>query len=358
MSGSATASTTPKKSADVKKDKLARQQARNAKYLLSPKDFRERAVKPLLDQATRLVSLAESLGKTKAAHAGKSDAAVDPYVALVEKNFDEFLKLHLRSIAKIAAYQSTLYRLCGKRAEKARTGETSKARSSVMHRSIASFRPELYAFIKEAAASNEALKESATCATFDASSPLYGYMSPTYAAQFILAYAAANRSFSPVNGQYIIPDVLMKKHLGASVASVLASFAAKSPEVAAKFPGQFTFCKLQELIGFYRVKPVEGSPEDVAVKAVRKNEANWDVLASEFSALSKTREEAFDRLHAERPKVVVVSAPKGPRKLLSDEEKLANKIRRDATAMAKTLGYKLTMTHEPTDQVATEVAAE
>lgn len=352
----------PQTAAQAKKTKQDRLVARNRQYLLSPKDFRERAIEPLIKETNKLVLLALALGTSAKGDTG-ADGKQDVMVSAIRKQFKDFLKLHVRRISKIANYHSTLYRIAGKRADKARSGETGKARVSIMHRSISTFRPEMYAFVREAAATNEALRGTLSCSTFDPNSPLQGYMSPTYAAQFILAYAAANRSFNKVNGQFIVPDVLMKKHMGEGVAKVLASYAS-NPKTAAKakeFAGQLHFCKLQELIGFYRVKPAEGSPAEAEVKAVRKEESNWPVLEADFKALSQTREEAFDRYHTENPKPTKAKGLKGPRGPLNEDQKRARKIKREANAAANALGVEISLVPKvakvPKAEASTEAVA-
>lgn len=347
--------------AQLKHSKQDRVVSRNRQYLLSPKDFRERAIEPLIKETNKLVLLALALGTSAKGDTG-ADGKPDVMVAAIRKQFKDFLKLHVRRISKLAHYHSTLYKVAGKRADNARTGAAGKTRASVMCHSISQFRPELYAFIREAASTNEALRGVVSCSTFTADSPLRGYMSPTFAAQFILAYAAANRSFSKVNGQYIIPDVLMKKHLGEGVAKVLSTFM-ENPKTAAKakeFPGQFTFCKLQELIGFYRVKPSEGSPEETRVKTLRQDKENWPTLDEEFKDLSKVREEAFARYHRENPKPVVSKAKggaKGPRPALNEEQKRARKIKREANAAANALGVEINLVPKASKTLVLEAVA-
>lgn len=333
--------------AQVKQSKQERVQARNQQYLLTTKDFRERLLKPLSEQAASLFELARAMGSGKALQGASGDAQLDT----MGKQFNKFLELHQRKIAALANYHSALYKIAGKRADTARNGGLGKARPSVMHRSISNFQTPLYDFIKEASASNEALRLAANCATFDPSSPLFGYMSPTYAAQFILAYAASNRCFNPTNGQYIQPDALMKKHLGASIEQVLRSVAEsgkkKDVENAKRFPGQFTFCKLQELIKFYRVKPEENSAADAKVKAIRKEKTLWPVLQVEYDQLCEVRAAAFKRLREERKKPETVAGEKrgrGQHGPLSEAQKRARALKRAATAAQRTLKVKVTLT--------------
>ncbi len=341
--------------AESKKDKLQRQQAKNREFVLTPKDYRDRVTEPLVRQVNKLLLLALALGNSANAGEGSQAEKVDKVVDTIRKRFNAFRDDHVKKVRRLNTYYATLYRVAGKRAERAASGQPPKTRESIMHRSVATFQPALYNFIREASGSNEALLTAADCSTFDKSSPLFGYMSPTYAAQFILAYVAANRRFDENNGQYIKPDDLMKKHLSEGIAKVLAGIAQdarpKEVERAKKFPGEFTFCKLQELICFYRVRHPEGTAPAAALATVRKDQSNWPTLLAEFDSISKVREQAYVRLHDSKPKVERAPGPKGPRGPLTEAQKHARRIKREANAAASALGYDLNFV-EKTPKVA------
>lgn len=334
----------PVSAAESKQLKQARLQVKNRQYVLTPADYRERVVEPLVKQASKLFLLALTLGN--AANAGEATAG-DKSVDAYRKKFNTLKESYVNRLRKTAVYHSTLYRVAGKRAENVTKGFVPKQRESAMHRSISVFKPALYSFIREAAAQNESLRPAMSCAAFKADSPLNGYMSSTYAAQFVLAYVASNRRFNATNGQYIQPDALMQKHLGEGISKVLADIAsnkdAKEVEKAKKFPGQFTFCKLQALIGFYRVKNAEGSDAESDLQTLRKDQTLWPVLASDFEAMSKIRDLAYARLHAENPKPVKVAGPKGPRGPLSEAQKHARRVKRDLNAAAGALDYEVSL---------------
>lgn len=335
--------------AEAKRQKTERLRARHAKYVLEPRDYRARAIEPVVKQASKLFLLAYALGQAK----NSQDANADKTAEAIGKKFAEFKDRHLSKIRNLGTYYSVVYRVAGKRAENVAKGVVRKPRDSVMPRSVSKFQPALYNFIRAAAQTNESLKPALECSTFNTESELNGYMSSTYAAQFILAYVARNRRFNSENGQYIQPDDLMKKHLGAGIDKVLASVRAsaegqKDPkkrdaerEKMRRFPDQFTFCRLQELIGFYRVKPAEGSAELAARDALRQNEEHWPTLRAEFEAMSKVREHAYDQLHAENPKPVKEAGKKGPRGPLSEAQKQARKIKKEGKALAEIMELEL-----------------
>jgi hypothetical protein len=330
---------------DQKAAKLERQHAKNRQYLLTPKDHKERVVDPLVKRVSKLLDLALVLGKSATPDGDVSKA--DTTVNLIRDKFNSFKEDYVKSLRRVGTYYNTLYKVNGKRAEKAAKGEAAKPRQQIMFRSISSFQSPLYSFVKAASQTHESLRVAGQCSTFDSNSPLQGYMSSVYAAQFILAYVATHRRLNKVNGQYIQPDDLMKKHLGEGINKVLEDIRSdtrdKEVEKAKKFPGEFSFVKLQALIGFYRVKPAEGSPAEAALQTLRKDDTNWPTLRSEFEALSTVRQNAYERRRAENPKAVTVGGKKGPRGPLSEEKKTARRIKREATAFANSMGMELTL---------------
>lgn len=330
---------------DAKKVKQARMHARNRQFVLTPKDHRERVIEPLVKQVNKLLLLALALGNSANAAGSSGPAQTDKMVETIRKKFGDFKEHHVKKLRQVGTYYSAVYRVAGKRAEKAANGENPKPRPSVMYRSISKFNPALYNFVREAAATNDALKPAAACATFNKESPLYGHMSPTYAAQFILAYVASNRRFNSENGQYIRPDDLMKKHLGEGIAKVLAGISADKREKevikAKKFPGEFTFCKLQELIGFYRLQLPEDSEAARNLTTLRNQQEQWPALLADLETISQIRDQAYKRLHAEQTKPVKAVGPKGPRGPLSEAQKHARRVKREANAAAGVLGYDL-----------------
>lgn len=314
---------------------------------MKPKDFRERVVNPLIQATTSLVDAAQAMGgilRKEAEQGSESD-----YAALIKKNFKKLVAVHQKKLSQVAKYHAILYKYGGKRVERACVDGGVKTRAPAMFRSVGSFKPELYAFIKEASGTHESLKPAARCLSFKDGHPLKGYMSPVYASQFILAYAATNCRFSAKNGQYIQPDDLMTKHLSAGIAHVLERFNEKNPDKAKEHPGEFTFCHLQKLIGFYRMRHAENSAEAAKVKNLRENETYRNDLRDEFLAMSEVRASAFKRYHDEHPKPVVTndakkSARASTRGPLDENTKLARKLKRAATVAARASSYEFTLT--------------
>lgn len=345
--------------AEAKKLKADRLRARHSKYVLEPRDYRERAIEPLVKQANKLFLLALAVGKSQDLQGESKDATAEA----IGKKFNDFKERHIRKLRGLGTYYSVMYRVAGKRAENVAKGVARKPRESVMPRSVSKFQPALYNFIRAAAQTNDSLKPALDCSAFNSESELHGYMSSTYAAQFILAYVARNRRFNSENGQYIDPDDLMTKHLKAGIDKVLESVKvaaegqqdpkkrAAEIEKMRKFPHQFTFCRLQELIGFYRVKPAEGSAELAARDALRRNKEHWDALSTEFNTMSKIREHAYDQLHAENPKPVKEGVKKGPRGPLTEAQKQARKIKKEGRALAEIMELDLVPKPKPVEPV-------
>jgi hypothetical protein len=344
----------------TKEQKRQFQAERNKQLIVTSKDFRERYVGHIASSTSRLLDLALTMGSKPETGGVLASQEVND----IGKIFEGLRKELMREIRNLPKHYSALYRVAGKRAENARLGEAGQRREGIMHRAVIQFKPEMYHFIKAAAHANEALADAAHCVTFKKGDPLEGYMSPTYASEFLLAYVAAQRRQNKENGQYISPDHLMNQHLGAGIRHVVKRFAEtcsksksekvrKLPEL---YPDQFNFCSLRGIVSYYTVKPEANTAEDRAVQALRTNQSLWPVLQREYETLCTARKAAYDRYHAENPRPDRDGKPatkKGePRPARTEAEKTAAKLKRQATRASKELGYELRKLSAPAKPAA------
>lgn len=306
---------------------------REISFLLVPKDFRNGIIKSLMMETGKLATLAEQVGASKAirSHTGEDDASL----SLSRKQYKEFLRLHLLRIKSIARYHQRLYQLCHRRVARILGGNVKKSPNTVLFRNLATYKPNVYDFIKEASNTLDTLKFTQSWATFNAKSPLNGILSQTMVSQFLLAYVASHRRYNPLNGQYIQPDELMLKFFGDGIRETLLKFADKFPKKAADFPGNITFCHIQSILNFYKIAPVNPAEEE-RLTTLKKDDKVRETLSVEFQEVARVRAIAVSKVRSER----VDQKPSSKKKNGERESSAlarARKLRRTAQATAAAL---------------------
>ncbi len=293
-------------------------------YLLTPSDFRQKVLRPLIVETRKLVNAAKEVGS---ARVEASTAIGGPETAKqANKQLQELMAKHLSRLSGLAHYHRKMYSINSAKAQRVLNGETSR-RSNRPARALANYDTSFLNFLREAADSHENLKFFKSFAVFDKNSPLQGLCTSLMVSQFLLCYSAVHQRFNPENRQFIQPNEQMLRHLGPEIKETLKKQAEKIPELSSRYQGQLRFPFVQTLISRYRRPPttdedrerLRNLSNDVQVISTlnRENETLTTVRAKIWQELQQTL--------VPRPKVNVAKLNKA-KTTARRAKKLANSL--------------------------------
>ncbi len=267
-------------------------------YLMTPPAFRKDVLVPLVNQTRLLVNAAIAVGQEK--HDAASPEDVKNTSKALNDKFRVLLKAHLKSILNLSHYHRRVYALNSNKAQRVLRDEPSK-KVNRSARTLAPYDPAFLKFLDEAADSHESLKFFKGFSVLNTSSRLHGMSTQGMLPQFLLCYAAVHERFNSSNRQFIQPNDLMLKHLGAGIEAALKRQCEAIPQKSADYPGQLRFPFLQTLISYYR-RPATTDADKEKLRKLAGDVEVVSVLSRETETLNAARRLIWEDVKKNLPK--------------------------------------------------------
>lgn len=300
--------------------------------VLDSKSYEEKALKPLMQGAADLAHCAMRIGQADATKTRIviGDKEVDRHT------LNSLIKTFNDQIRELKYYHEQVlkYGKPPKKGKKASTDNGEKSQNATFNM-LWKYDARLGEFFKEAAANNSDL---ASWAELNVCKPgeYFAVAPQKFLTTLINSYIRANGLACPNNGNMIVVDRLMRKHLGKEIDEVLAYQHKVNPEDAEKYEGMIRRVRFSSVWPKLRLKEEE-TKEKVA--AALKDPKAKEMYQKDFAEASQLLTKLREKNEAARP--AAKDQEKGPR---ATPASIRERVQNDLVKAQKNLQQGLPLT--------------